>query len=156
MMLCESIRTFYTKDGNCTRFRAVHWSGGPQDNTLSGLVQQVPKSHSVWDAAGGSLAKHYGYYQDTVVTPGDWIIIATDNLPRGSSLFQRYVIRDQELQDFAWDVPVGLVLSNHIKALEIAAAAGLLSAGATNTERAQDLRKIEAYLVSGVWPCVEL
>lgn len=155
MMLCESIRTFYTKD-QCTQFQAVRWFGWGMSNSLSGLVQQVPKSHSLWDAAGGTIAENYGYYQETVVTPGDWLVVATDKLPLGSSLLQRYAIRDQELRDFAWDVPPGLVIPNHTKALEIAAAAGLLSAGATDTERAQELRKIEAYLVSGVWPCAEL
>lgn len=39
-------------------------------------VVDLPPDHSVWDAAGGSIAAGYGYFPPTksVVVPGDYIV----------------------------------------------------------------------------------
>lgn len=41
-------------------------------------VRAVPDGHSLWDAAGGSLAPKYGWIKTLegghIVIPGDWIV----------------------------------------------------------------------------------
>ncbi len=44
------------------------------------LITEVPASSSLWDAAGGQLAPHYGYFHGghgvpaMIVTPGSYIV----------------------------------------------------------------------------------
>ena len=64
------------------------------------VVVPVPLDHSVWDAAGGSIATGYGYFQptQTLVVTGDYIV----DKPQGvAGVFHDIVQR--ELFEALWE-----------------------------------------------------
>lgn len=66
-------------------------------------VKKVPLCHSLWDAAGGSIAHNYGHIDTLedghIVTPGDWIVgpgVAGEFWPVKPDVFlQTYVVLSQ-------------------------------------------------------------
>lgn len=159
MLHIPAIRTFFLKsNGLC--FQAVRWFGFEQSKDLGGLIQKVPPHHSLWDAAGGSIAHNYGYYKDTVVTPGDWVVVAYDDhsdWPVKAAMTYRElglapVYHDGLLYDVASDRPVGGALERRERILLAA-----LRGGEMNTSLILDrahvgqrvLDALERYVISG-------
>lgn len=106
----------------------VRWFGWEMSGTLGPLVTKLPASHSMWDAAGGTLAEHYGYYEGTVVKPGDWLVVAVGDLHGKPVKGVPAVISDPDLYTtYASDVPKGMEVAYREKALDAAARGGLLS-----------------------------
>lgn len=63
---------FSARDNPLRTVEAYLWL---RDGDVVG-VTGVPLNHSLWDAAAGSLAHHYGYIDGGIVTPGSYIVPA--------------------------------------------------------------------------------
>lgn len=156
MLSILSMQTFFLKS-NGLRFQAVRWFGFERNGDLGGLIAHVPKSHSLWDADAGSLAEYYGYYEDTVVAPGSWVVIAYDSEHYGreqtsNMLGLAPVYDDDRIHDLAADMPIGGALERRERVLTAALRGGKL--GVSQVLDRPDvgqrfLDKLECYIVSG-------
>lgn len=77
------------------------------------LVTEVPASSSLWDAAGGQLAPHYGYFHGghgvpaTIVTPGSYVVTDKNDVV---TIWTKDLF-DAEFQEITPDVTAAIVVS---------------------------------------------